>query len=155
MMPRLDGMQLLAQLRSDPRTAKVPVILLSARAGEEAKIEGLDAGADDYLVEPSAPARCSRASMLTSKSRASPPEGTTPCKFLTRVEARRCRTLGERGAGSSLRPSPYPLRRRNSCHPWQAFAISIVLNRQHGHMSAIAWAPRRVREKCHTADSTT
>ncbi|MGY1704352.1 SpoIIE family protein phosphatase [Geodermatophilus sp. SYSU D00697] len=52
MMPELDGMQLLAALRADSRTARVPVVLLSARAGEEAAVEGLAAGADDYLVKP-------------------------------------------------------------------------------------------------------
>ncbi|MFD3754376.1 SpoIIE family protein phosphatase [Streptomyces cyaneofuscatus] len=52
MMPRLDGLSLLAALRTDPRTAAVPVLLLSARAGQEASIEGLRAGADDYLVKP-------------------------------------------------------------------------------------------------------
>jgi len=51
-MPRLDGMQLLAALRADERTARVPVLLLSARAGQEAAVEGLAAGADDYLVKP-------------------------------------------------------------------------------------------------------
>src|SRR5690606_29309802 len=52
MMPRLDGLELVSRLRADPRTASVPVLLLSARAGEEASIEGLEAGADDYLVKP-------------------------------------------------------------------------------------------------------
>lgn len=52
MMPRLDGFGLVRELRADPRTASVPVILLSARAGEESAIEGLDAGSDDYLVKP-------------------------------------------------------------------------------------------------------
>ena len=52
MMPGLDGLALVAALRSDPRTADVPVLLLSARAGQEAAIEGLEAGADDYLVKP-------------------------------------------------------------------------------------------------------
>ncbi len=52
MMPRLDGMALVKALRSDARTAAVPVLLLSARAGQEASIEGLRAGADDYLVKP-------------------------------------------------------------------------------------------------------
>ncbi|MER6398949.1 SpoIIE family protein phosphatase [Kitasatospora sp. NPDC001603] len=56
MMPGLDGVRLVAALRADPRTAAVPVILLSARAGQEASIEGLDAGADDYLVKPFAAA---------------------------------------------------------------------------------------------------
>ncbi|WP_328647330.1 SpoIIE family protein phosphatase [Amycolatopsis sp. NBC_00348] len=52
MMPRLDGLALLAELRGDPRTAAVPVLLLSARAGQEAAVDGLAAGADDYLVKP-------------------------------------------------------------------------------------------------------
>jgi PAS domain S-box-containing protein len=52
MMPRLDGLALLQALRADASTAETPVILLSARAGEEAKVEGLQAGADDYLVKP-------------------------------------------------------------------------------------------------------
>ncbi|WP_327287323.1 SpoIIE family protein phosphatase [Streptomyces sp. NBC_01198] len=56
MMPRLDGLALVGALRADPRTASVPVLLLSARAGQEASIEGLQAGADDYLVKPFAAA---------------------------------------------------------------------------------------------------
>ena len=52
MMPRLDGFGLLKELRQDGRTATVPVILLSARAGEESRIEGMQAGADDYLIKP-------------------------------------------------------------------------------------------------------
>ncbi|GAB3010437.1 SpoIIE family protein phosphatase [Mycobacterium bourgelatii] len=56
MMPGLDGLQLVAALRQDPLTATLPVLLLSARAGQEASIEGLMAGADDYLVKPFAAA---------------------------------------------------------------------------------------------------
>jgi CheY-like chemotaxis protein len=52
MMPELDGFELLRALREDERTRSVPVILVSARAGEEARVEGLQAGADDYLVKP-------------------------------------------------------------------------------------------------------
>jgi PAS domain S-box-containing protein len=52
MMPGLDGFELLRELRADPSTSTIPVILLSARAGEESRVEGLDAGADDYLVKP-------------------------------------------------------------------------------------------------------
>ena len=52
MMPRLDGFGLLRALRDDPATNTVPVILLSARAGEDSRVEGLQAGADDYLVKP-------------------------------------------------------------------------------------------------------
>ncbi|MEV6612010.1 SpoIIE family protein phosphatase, partial [Kutzneria sp. NPDC051319] len=52
MMPGLDGISLVRELRSDPRTVRLPVLLLSARAGQEAAAEGLRAGADDYLVKP-------------------------------------------------------------------------------------------------------
>jgi PAS domain S-box-containing protein len=52
MMPRLDGFGLLKELRRDPKTQTIPVILLSARAGEEARVEGIAAGADDYLIKP-------------------------------------------------------------------------------------------------------
>jgi PAS domain S-box-containing protein len=52
MMPGLDGLQLVAALRADPQAQDVPVLLLSALAGQESAIEGLEAGADDYLVKP-------------------------------------------------------------------------------------------------------
>ncbi len=52
MMPRLDGFELLGALRADPRTRSVPVVLVSARAGADSAVEGLEAGADDYLVKP-------------------------------------------------------------------------------------------------------
>jgi PAS domain S-box-containing protein len=52
MMPGLNGFELLGALRASPHTREVPIILLSARAGEEAIIEGLEAGADDYLIKP-------------------------------------------------------------------------------------------------------
>ena len=52
MMPKLDGFGLLRALRADPDLQEIPVILLSARAGEESRIEGIEVGADDYLVKP-------------------------------------------------------------------------------------------------------
>jgi signal transduction histidine kinase len=52
MMPVLDGFDLLKAVRSDPQVQNIPIILLSARAGEESRVEGLEAGADDYLIKP-------------------------------------------------------------------------------------------------------
>jgi len=52
MMSRLDGFALLRAIRADPGLRDLPVIMLSARAGEEASVEGLEAGADDYLTKP-------------------------------------------------------------------------------------------------------
>jgi len=52
MMPELDGFGLVTALRADRRTRHVPIVVLSARAGPEAAVQGLSAGADDYLVKP-------------------------------------------------------------------------------------------------------
>ena len=52
MMPAMDGISLVRALRADPALKTVPVVLLSARAGEEARLEGLATGADAYLVKP-------------------------------------------------------------------------------------------------------
>jgi CheY-like chemotaxis protein len=52
MMPHLDGLQFLARLRADPAIAGIASVLLSARAGEKARIEGLQLGANAYLVKP-------------------------------------------------------------------------------------------------------
>ncbi|MEC4817731.1 MAG: ATP-binding protein [Scytonema sp. PMC 1069.18] len=52
MVPRMDGFELLRELRTDPNTQEIPIIMLSARAGEGACVEGLQAGADDYLIKP-------------------------------------------------------------------------------------------------------
>ncbi|NDJ18007.1 ATP-binding protein [Myxacorys almedinensis] len=52
MMPGLDGVELLRSLRSDPQTQTIPIILLSAQVAEDARLEGLEAGADDYLTKP-------------------------------------------------------------------------------------------------------
>ncbi len=52
MMPVMDGITLLTELKKEPETAMIPVVLLTARAGEESRIEGYEIGADDYLVKP-------------------------------------------------------------------------------------------------------
>jgi PAS domain S-box-containing protein len=51
-LPKLDGVELLKRLRSEERTATTPVILVSPRAGEGSRVEGILSGADDYLVKP-------------------------------------------------------------------------------------------------------
>lgn len=52
MMPRMDGFELVRRVRNDTELRLLPIILLSARAGEEARVEGLEVGADDYLAKP-------------------------------------------------------------------------------------------------------
>lgn len=52
MMPQMDGTELLRAVKSDPVVCHTPVILITARAGEESRIEGIEIGADDYIVKP-------------------------------------------------------------------------------------------------------
>ena len=70
MMPRLDGFELVKRLRTNLRTASIPILLLSARAGEEEAAVGLRTGADDYLVKPfSASALVVRVEALLARAR--------------------------------------------------------------------------------------
>jgi DNA-binding response OmpR family regulator len=52
MLPDIDGVEICRRLRVAPRTKRVPIIFLTARADEEARVRGLAAGADDYVVKP-------------------------------------------------------------------------------------------------------
>jgi AraC-like DNA-binding protein len=52
MMPEMNGIELCKKIKSDQRVSHIPVILLTARAAEEQKVEGFQAGADDYITKP-------------------------------------------------------------------------------------------------------
>jgi PAS domain S-box-containing protein len=94
MMPGMNGLELLRCLRQDARTREVPVVLLSARAGEEAGVAALAAGADDYLVKP-----------FRAK------------ELLARVEAHAQLSALRRNAAAALRESEELFRSLCTCSP--------------------------------------
>lgn len=55
MMPQVSGIELARRLKREPMTAKIPIIMLTARSEEDNKIQGLEAGADDYITKPFSP----------------------------------------------------------------------------------------------------
>ena len=70
MMPKRDGLQLLGDLKADPETEDLPVILLSAKAQKSEVQEGLDLGADDYVTKPFDPIKLiDRLNAVVSKTR--------------------------------------------------------------------------------------
>src|SRR5712691_4136917 len=55
MLPEIDGLEVCRRLRSDPATATIPIIMLTAKADEIDRVVGLEMGADDYVVKPFSP----------------------------------------------------------------------------------------------------
>jgi pilus assembly protein CpaE len=84
MMPKMDGYEVTRRLRSDPKTAGIPIILFTAKAQVDDKVAGLEAGADDYLTKPTHPAelvarvRSLLKRPVTSMLPPLPPEGGGP-----------------------------------------------------------------------------
>jgi signal transduction histidine kinase/DNA-binding response OmpR family regulator len=94
MMPHLDGFGLLREIRSDPELRDLPIILLSARAGDEASIEGRTLGADDYVTKPfGARELIARVQATLNLAR-----GRQQVANVLRDEARRLETLNQTGS---------------------------------------------------------
>jgi PAS domain S-box-containing protein len=101
MMPRLDGFGLVAAVREDASLRNLPVVMLSARAGDDATVEGLDAGADDYLTKPfSARELLARvaANIAMAKLRCEATEAVSASEAKAREQAERVQLALDAGA---------------------------------------------------------
>ena len=82
MLPQVAGLEVCRRLRSDPRTAAVPIIILTARADESDRIVGLELGADDYLGKPFSPGELvARVRALLRRVSRAQPSGDRPLAY--------------------------------------------------------------------------
>ena len=75
-MPGIDGLEVCRRLRSDPRTGRIPVVMLTARATEADRIVGLELGADDYITKPFSPRELVARLRAVLRRTSGPPEGS-------------------------------------------------------------------------------
>jgi two-component system phosphate regulon response regulator PhoB len=80
MLPGLDGLDVCRQLRGDPRTARIPLIILTARSSEPDRVVGLELGADDYVTKPFSPRELAARVKAVLRRSSAPPEPTRPIR---------------------------------------------------------------------------
>lgn len=133
MLPGDDGLTLLRRLRTDKRTAHVPVMLVTAKAAEIDKVEGLETGADDYLSKPFGVMEFNARikALLRRASHGSPGGECLTCGSLTMDDARRKLTVN--GAPVTLTYKEYELLRLLMQNPGIAMRREYILNKVWGY----------------------
>lgn len=151
MLPGKSGVEFVAWLREQPLYQSVPVILLSAKAEERHKVEGLMRGADDYLTKPFSPAELvARIKSVLRRGKHHQPKHTMKAGAFQVNEARH--HIEVNGSVLSLRPLEYKLLHFFITHPGKIFTREQLLNFIWG-MSAevdertVDAAIKRLREK--------
>jgi DNA-binding response OmpR family regulator len=128
MLPGMDGLEVCRRLRSDPRTADIPIIMLTAKSSESDRVVGLELGADDYVTKPFSPREL--AARVKAVLRRSSPHGAAPVVIrrgeltidLTRRE------VSCRGKAVSLTASEFRLLHFLANHPGQVFSRSELID---------------------------
>ena len=134
MMPVLDGHDVCRVLRAAPESAGLPILMLTARAGEDDLLRGLDLGADDYLTKPYSPRELmARARALLRRSRAAGTEAARPpvtVGDLTLAPASHEVTF--RSAGVDCTPGEFALLDLLVSEPGRVFTRDQLLRHLHG-----------------------
>jgi phosphate regulon transcriptional regulator PhoB len=108
MLPELNGLEVCRRLRSDPATATLPIVMLTARGEELDRVLGLELGADDYIVKPFSPKEVvARVRAVLRRSR--PPRETAPLAIGTLEVDPGTHQVTVGGATVSLTPKEYDL----------------------------------------------
>ncbi len=131
MLPDTSGLELTRQLRKDPNTRDIPIIMLTARADESDKVTGLEGGADDYITKPfSARELVARIQALLRRMTPAGNDGRVEFAGLALDQASH-RVLAD-GHAVSLGPTEYRLLKFLMTHPDRVYARSQLLDRVWG-----------------------
>lgn len=131
MLPDMSGLELTRQLRKDPNTRDIPVVMLTARAEESDKVTGLEGGADDYMTKPfSARELVARIQAVLRRTAPADEEGRVEFAGLTLDQAGH-RILAD-GRPVSVGPTEYRLLSFLMTHPDRVYARSQLLDRVWG-----------------------
>ena len=131
MLPDMSGLELARQLRRDPGTRDIPIIMLTARADEADKVAGLQGGADDYLTKPFS-ARELTARILAVLRRAVPADVEGRVELGGLVIDRAAHRVLANGANIALGPTEYRLLTFLMTHPERVYSRSQLLDRVWG-----------------------
>jgi phosphate regulon transcriptional regulator PhoB len=128
MLPGMDGLEVCRRLRSDPRTAAIPIIMLTAKSAESDRVVGLELGADDYVTKPFSPREL--AARVKAVLRRSSPQVATLAVIrrgeLT-IDLNR-REVSCEGKSISLTASEFRLLHFLANHPGQVFSRSELID---------------------------
>jgi two-component system phosphate regulon response regulator PhoB/two-component system alkaline phosphatase synthesis response regulator PhoP len=137
MLPDADGLEICRRLRAEPRTAAVPVVMLTAKAGETDKVLGLELGADDYVTKPFSPRELVARVKAVLRRREAPAPGT-PREVAPglAIDANRFSALVD-GARVDLTTTEFRILDVLAEHPGWVHSRDDILNRLWGHDKSV------------------
>ena len=131
MMPEISGYDFTRRLRKDPLTAELPIIMLTARTGEEDRVAGLDAGTDDYIIKPFSPRELiARINAVLRRTSAADPDGMIKTAALAMNTV--SRQVSVDGDQLKLGPTEYRLLQYFMSHPERALSRGQLLDQVWG-----------------------
>ena len=138
MLPGESGLELLAALKRDPRTARLPVIMLTARVEADDKVAALDGGADDYVTKPFSPSELTaRIRAVLRRAGGEADGGEPPLELAGLCLDPGSRRVEAHGRRVELGPTEYRLLAFFMAHPDRAFSRGQLLDRVWGHDAVV------------------